>query len=55
MNTGKGSVEVWMMGGDSRANVTFRSYSSSGGATIDINRIDGLGVARYHIENGGGR
>lgn len=52
MQTGKGTVETWMMGEGSRANVTYRTYSTSGGATIDVNRLDGLDVARYHIDGG---
>jgi hypothetical protein len=52
--TPKGTVETWTISDDPRASVTFRTYSGSGGDTLDINRVEGLSdVKRYHIESGG--
>lgn len=53
-HTPKGTVETWTISDDPRASVTFRTYSGSGGDTLDINRVEGLNnVKRYHVESEG--
>ncbi|WP_020661158.1 WXG100 family type VII secretion target [Amycolatopsis benzoatilytica] len=53
-HTPKGTVETWRISDDPRASVTYRTYSGSGGDTLDINRVEGLNnVKRYHIESEG--
>ncbi|MFF0147286.1 hypothetical protein [Amycolatopsis sulphurea] len=53
-HTPKGTVETWTISDDPRASVTYRTYSGSGGDTLDINRVEGLNnVKRYHIESEG--
>ncbi|WP_328608798.1 hypothetical protein OG943_06665 [Amycolatopsis sp. NBC_00345] len=50
--TPKGTVEVWKISDDPRAYATFRTYSGTGGDTIDINNVDNLkGVRRFHISS----
>ena len=53
-HTPKGTVETWTISDDPRASVTFRTYSGTGGDTLDINRVEGLNnVKRYHVEGEG--
>ncbi|NEW34438.1 hypothetical protein GV791_18010 [Nocardia cyriacigeorgica] len=47
--TPKGPVEVWIISTDPKSNVTFRSFSESGGATIDFNAVPGVPIKRWHI------
>ncbi|MDQ4118928.1 MAG: hypothetical protein M3235_18495, partial [Actinomycetota bacterium] len=53
VRTPKGERETWKIGTDPRSYATYRTFSSSGGATIDVTGIDGLPVKRFHIEGGG--
>ncbi|MFD9035562.1 hypothetical protein ACFVZW_31135 [Streptomyces sp. NPDC059567] len=52
-STPKGDIEVWQLSDDPKATVTYRSFSGSGGATIDYNGVDGLGMKRFHIPQHG--
>ncbi len=50
IHTEKGDFEVWQVSDDPPSTVTYRPNSRSGGATIDINNVDGLpDLKRLHI------
>ncbi|MFJ8010962.1 hypothetical protein [Streptomyces sp. NPDC096339] len=49
----KGTIETWKLSDDPKATVTCRSFSRSGGATIDYNDVDGLDMKRFHIPQHG--
>ncbi|MDT8911104.1 putative T7SS-secreted protein [Amycolatopsis sp. PS_44_ISF1] len=50
--TSKGIVETWKISDDPRAYAAFRTYSGTGGETIDINNVENLkGVRRIHISS----
>ena len=48
----RGRRETWVIGDDPKATVTYRTFSSSGGATIDVNRVDGVPAKRFHVDPG---
>jgi hypothetical protein len=50
--TPKGRVETWMVDPDAGTKVTYRPFSSSGGATIDIHFGRDFPVKRLHIREG---
>jgi len=51
--TPKGTVENWVISTDPRVNVTYRTYSGSGGPTIDINGMGESPVKRFHVQGEG--
>jgi hypothetical protein len=54
IDTPKGKIETWQISGDPPSTVTYRTFSKSGGPTIDINKVDGLDtVKRFHVNDGG--
>jgi hypothetical protein len=54
INAPKGKIETWQISGDPPSTVTYRTFSKSGGPTIDINKVDGLDtVKRFHVKDGG--
>ena len=53
IETPKGKIETWQISGDPPSTVTYRTFSKSGGPTIDINKVDGLDeVKRFHVTGG---
>ncbi|WP_132428475.1 putative T7SS-secreted protein [Pseudonocardia endophytica] len=52
VSNAKGDRETWTLSTKPQMTVTYRSFSSSGGPTIDINNVDGLTVTRFHIKKG---
>ncbi|PRX49203.1 hypothetical protein B0I33_103236 [Prauserella shujinwangii] len=52
IETPKGQLEYWQISDDPKSTVTYRSYSNSGGATIDLNEVQGLDAKRFHISKG---
>jgi hypothetical protein len=48
--TPKGTVEFWEISADPKQQVVYRTYSGSGGATIDINGVSGVDMKRFHIK-----
>ncbi|MFC9255375.1 putative T7SS-secreted protein [Amycolatopsis thailandensis] len=48
--TPKGTVEFWEISTDPKQQVVYRTYSGSGGATIDINGVSGVDMKRFHIK-----
>jgi hypothetical protein len=54
INAPKGKIETWQISGDPPSTVTYRTFSKSGGPTIDINKVDGMDtVKRFHVKDGG--
>ncbi|SEP21313.1 putative T7SS-secreted protein [Amycolatopsis saalfeldensis] len=52
VTTSKGTIETWKISDDPRAYAAFRTYSETGGDTIDINSVKDLeGIRRFHISN----
>lgn len=49
IKTPKGEVEYWKISDDPKQTVTFRTYSGSGGATIDVNDVSGVDMKRFHV------
>lgn len=45
----RGHRETWIIDSATRSTVTYRSFSASGGPTIDVTTADGLPVKRFHI------
>ncbi|UGT60878.1 hypothetical protein [Nocardia asteroides] len=48
-HTDKGDVEVWNVSEDPKSTINYRSFSRSGGPTIDYNNVPGVEVKRWHI------
>ncbi|WP_328945698.1 hypothetical protein OG259_33915 [Streptomyces sp. NBC_00250] len=44
---------MWQLSDDPKATVTYRSFSKSGGTTIDYNGVDGPDMKRIHIPQHG--
>jgi hypothetical protein len=54
IDTPKGRIETWDISSDPPSTVTYRTFSKSGGPTIDINKVDGVDtVKRFHVTGGG--
>jgi hypothetical protein len=54
MSPARHRSETWQISGDPPSTVTYRTFSKSGGSTIDINKVDGLDtVKRFHVKDGG--
>lgn len=49
IQTPKGTVEYWKVSDDPKQTVAFRTYSGSGGATIDVNDVSGVDMKRFHV------
>ena len=50
--TDRGERETWIIDDDPKTTVTYRSFSSSGGATIDVNKVEGAPPRRFHVGGG---
>lgn len=49
IQTPKGTVEYWKISDDPKQTVTYRTYSRSGGPTIDINDVSDVDTKRFHV------
>lgn len=49
IQTPKGTVEYWKISDDPKQTVTYRTYSSSGGPTVDINDVGDIDTKRFHV------
>jgi hypothetical protein len=49
IKTPKGTVEYWKISDDPKQTVAYRTYSSSGGPTIDINDVGDVDTKRFHV------
>lgn len=49
----KGTRETWVVGTDPKSTVTYRMFSASGGATIDVNKVGDITARRFHVGEAG--